>query len=78
MDNNEIIAPYDWEKSTNIIKVIGVGGGGCNAVEYMYRLEDIKGADFIICNTDKQALDKNEVPAKIQIGGGTGNSRHRP
>lgn len=70
MDNNEIIAPYDWEKSTNIIKVIGVGGGGCNAVEYMYRLEDIKGADFIICNTDKQALDKNEVPAKIQIGGG--------
>ena len=69
MDDKDIIAPYDWVKSENIIKVIGVGGGGCNAVEHMYKVEDIKGADFIVCNTDKQALRKSEVPCKIQIGG---------
>jgi cell division protein FtsZ len=53
------------EKS--IIKVIGVGGGGSNAVNHMYRL-GIKGVDFIICNTDKQALEKSPVPIKIQLG----------
>jgi cell division protein FtsZ len=53
------------EKS--IIKVIGVGGGGSNAVNHMYRL-GIKGVDFIICNTDKQALEKSPVPNKIQLG----------
>jgi cell division protein FtsZ len=47
--------------------VIGVGGGGSNAVNHMYRL-GIKGVDFIICNTDKQALDKSPVPYKIQLG----------
>lgn len=52
----------------SIIKVIGVGGGGSNAVNHMYRL-GIKGVDFIICNTDKQALDKSPVPNKIQLGG---------
>lgn len=56
--------PQD-EKS--IIKVIGVGGGGSNAVNHMYRL-GIKGVDFIICNTDKQALEKSPVPNKIQLG----------
>jgi cell division protein FtsZ len=52
---------------TSIIKVIGVGGGGSNAVNHMFRL-GIKGVDFIICNTDKQALEKSPVPHKIQLG----------
>ncbi len=52
---------------SSIIKVIGVGGGGSNAVNHMYRL-GIKGVDFIICNTDKQALEKSPVPHKIQLG----------
>ncbi len=52
----------------SIIKVFGVGGGGSNAVNHMYRM-GIKGVDFIICNTDKQALDKSPVPIKIQLGG---------
>lgn len=51
----------------SIIKVIGVGGGGSNAVNHMYRL-GIKGVDFIICNTDHQALEKSPVPHKIQLG----------
>lgn len=68
MENDDTLTPYNWVKSGNIIKVIGVGGGGCNAVEHMFKLEDIKGADFIICNTDRQALAKNEVPFKIQLG----------
>lgn len=51
----------------SIIKVIGVGGGGSNAVNHMFRL-GIKGVDFIICNTDRQALDKSPVPNKIQLG----------
>ena len=52
----------------SIIKVIGVGGGGSNAVNHMFRL-GIKGVDFIICNTDRQALEKSPVPNKIQLGG---------
>lgn len=52
---------------SSIIKVIGVGGGGSNAVNHMFRL-GIKGVDFIICNTDKQALEKSPVPNKIQLG----------
>ena len=55
------------ESGTSIIKVIGVGGGGCNAVDHMYR-QGIKGVDFIVCNTDQQALDKSPVPTKIQLG----------
>ena len=55
------------QEENSIIKVIGVGGGGSNAVNHMYRL-GIKGVDFIICNTDKQALDKSPVPYKIQLG----------
>lgn len=54
-------------EENSIIKVIGVGGGGSNAVNHMYRL-GIKGVDFIVCNTDKQALDKSPVPNKIQLG----------
>ena len=51
----------------NIIKVIGVGGGGSNAVNHMYEL-GIKDVDFIVCNTDIQALDMSAVPTKIQLG----------
>lgn len=51
----------------SIIKVIGVGGGGSNAVNHMYK-QGIKGVDFIICNTDQQALDTSPVPKKIQLG----------
>lgn len=52
---------------TSIIKVIGVGGGGSNAVNYMYE-QGIKGVDFIVCNTDAQALDASPVPMKVQLG----------
>ncbi|MBA3681076.1 MAG: cell division protein FtsZ [Bacteroidetes bacterium] len=55
------------QEDSSIIKVIGVGGGGSNAVNHMYRL-GIKGVDFIVCNTDKQALEKSPVPFKIQLG----------
>src|SRR5688572_26495585 len=55
------------KEQSSIIKVIGVGGGGSNAVNHMYRL-GIKGVDFIVCNTDKQALDISPVPVKIQLG----------
>jgi len=53
--------------SSSIIKVIGVGGGGCNAVNHMYE-EGITGVDYIICNTDAQALESSPVPIKIQLG----------
>jgi cell division protein FtsZ len=52
---------------SSIIKVIGVGGGGGNAVNHMYN-QGIKGVDFVVCNTDKQALDISPVPFKIQLG----------
>ena len=51
----------------SIIKVIGVGGGGGNAVNHMYGL-GIKGVDFLICNTDMQALEASPVPNKMQLG----------
>ncbi len=53
--------------SSSIIKVIGVGGGGCNAVNHMFE-EGITGVDYIICNTDSQALEQSPVPVKIQLG----------
>lgn len=55
------------QEEKSIIKVIGVGGGGSNAVNHMFRL-GIKGVDFIVCNTDKQALEKSPVKNKIQLG----------
>ena len=62
------ITPDNWGGSENsIIKVIGVGGGGCNAVNYMYS-QKITGCSFIVCNTDSQSLHKSEVPVKIQLG----------
>lgn len=53
--------------NSSIIKVIGVGGGGSNAVNHMFN-QGIIGVDFIVCNTDKQALDISPVPNKIQLG----------
>lgn len=61
----------DWVPENSIIKVIGVGGGGCNAVDYMYN-HRIQGCTFIVCNTDSQSLKKSHVPIKIQLGSGLG------
>ncbi|MFT4698075.1 MAG: cell division protein FtsZ [Flavobacteriaceae bacterium] len=59
---------FDLPKNqSNVIKVIGVGGGGSNAINHMFR-QGIKGVDFVICNTDSQALDNSPVPVKIQLG----------
>ncbi|MBP6513186.1 MAG: cell division protein FtsZ, partial [Bacteroidia bacterium] len=55
------------QEEASIIKVIGVGGGGSNAVNHMYRL-GIKGVDFLVCNTDAQALAISPVPYKMQLG----------
>ena len=71
MEDNIMIAPVDWPTSDAIIKVLGVGGGGCNAVNYMYR-KNIQGCSFVVCNTDAQALGRSEVPVKIQMGKGLG------
>ena len=71
MEDNIMIAPVDWPTSDAIIKVLGVGGGGCNAVNYMYR-NNIQGCSFVVCNTDAQALGRSEVPVKIQMGKGLG------
>ncbi len=67
LDINNDIMPREWVEENSIIKVIGVGGGGCNAVNYMYK-QKIKGCNFVVCNTDSQALFKSEVPTKIQMG----------
>ena len=53
------------------ITVIGVGGGGCNAVNYMFK-QNVQGCNFIVCNTDSQALRGSDVPIKIQMGRGLG------
>jgi len=59
---------FDLPKNqSNVIKVIGVGGGGSNAINHMF-LQGIKGVDFVICNTDAQALQNSGVPNKIQLG----------
>jgi len=62
------------KEQSSIIKVIGVGGGGCNAVNHMYR-QGIKDVNFVICNTDAQALDTSPVPNKIQLGPGLTKGR---
>ena len=67
----DVTTPPDWTRSDQIIKVIGVGGGGCNAVSYMYRT-GIEGCSFVVCNTDSQALECSPVPVKIQMGAGLG------
>ena len=55
------------KNSSSIIKVIGVGGGGSNAVNHMYE-QGIQGVDFMVCNTDQQALDASPVEHKVQLG----------
>lgn len=55
----------------SIIKVMGVGGGGCNAVNYLYA-QGVKDVTFLVCNTDKQSLERSSVPAKLQLGPGLG------
>jgi len=59
---------FDLPKNqSNVIKVIGVGGGGSNAINHMFK-QGINGVDFIVCNTDSQALQNSPVPNKIQLG----------
>ena len=59
---------FDLPKNqSNVIKVIGIGGGGSNAINHMFQ-QGIKGVDFVICNTDSQALQNSGVPNKIQLG----------
>src|SRR5690606_9135957 len=59
---------FDMPKGqSSIIKVIGVGGGGSNAVNHMFSM-GIKGVDYVVCNTDCQALEMSPIPVKIQLG----------
>jgi cell division protein FtsZ len=69
MSNSEFGSiSFDLPKNqSNVIKVIGVGGGGSNAINHMFK-QGIKGVDFIVCNTDSQALQSSPVPNKIQLG----------
>lgn len=66
LDMNGISFDLPKNKS-NVIKVIGVGGGGGNAINHMHA-EGIKGVDYVICNTDAQALENSPVANKIQLG----------
>ena len=72
MEENGVIDFVEIEdKSKGIIKVIGVGGGGCNAVRNMYN-ENIKGVTLAVCNTDSKSLAPSPVPVKIMLGEGLG------
>ena len=71
MDNDTLdIINLDIQPNS-IIKVMGVGGGGCNAVNYLYR-QGVQDVGFLVCNTDRQALEKSPVPSKLQLGKGLG------
>ena len=81
MMSDEITMPFTFPKDAPhiIIKVIGVGGGGGNAVNHMYK-EGIHDVTFVVCNTDNQALDQSPVPIKLQLGSeglGAGNRPER-
>ena len=71
MDAELITLPLEGLAEDNIIKVIGVGGGGCNAVNYMHR-QGLKDVSFLVCNTDRQVLLKSSVASKLQLGPGLG------
>ena len=71
MDQDLITLPLEGLTEDSIIKVIGVGGGGCNAVNYMHR-QGLKDVSFLVCNTDRQVLLKSSVPNKLQLGPGLG------
>ena len=66
-DTHRIVDFGEPEKEKSIIKVIGVGGGGGNAVNHMYR-EGIHDVSFVLCNTDNQALNDSPVPVHLQLG----------
>ena len=67
-DNNELLIDMGIPTTTpSIIKVIGVGGGGGNAVNHMYR-EGIHDVNFVVCNTDSKALTDSPVPSRLQLG----------
>ena len=75
--NKGIVNFVDEEHGDSIIKVVGVGGGGGNAVNHMFK-EGIHKVSFVLCNTDKQALDDSPVPVHLQLGKeglGAGNRR---
>ncbi len=77
--SEENIMPFEFKKNESIIKVIGVGGGGGNAVNHMYE-KGIHNVTFAICNTDRQALNRSPIPMKIQLGSeglGAGNRPER-
>ena len=65
------LSNFAEEENNAIIKVVGVGGGGCNAVSYMYK-QHIPHINFVVCNTDRQALEGSPVPNKILLGDGLG------
>ncbi len=68
MSENENIIDFNLPKNqSSVIKVIGIGGGGGNAINYMYE-NGIEGVDFAVCNTDTQALEASSIPVKIQLG----------
>jgi cell division protein FtsZ len=68
MSSTEFDISFDLPKNqSNVIKVIGVGGGGSNAINHMFH-QGINGVDFVVCNTDAQALENSPVPTKIQLG----------
>ena len=71
MEDEELTLPLEGLTEDSIIKVIGVGGGGCNAVNYMHR-QGLKDVTFLVCNTDRQVLIKSSVPSKLQLGPGLG------
>ena len=68
MENTDfMMVPNTWQRSSSIIKVIGVGGGGCNALNEMFK-QGIVDVEFMICNTDLQSLKTNNVPEKLRLG----------
>ena len=71
MEDEVMTLPLEGLTEDSIIKVIGVGGGGCNAVNYMHR-QGLKDVSFLVCNTDRQVLIKSSVPNKLQLGPGLG------
>ena len=70
--NNDMLDFINIDVQPNsIIKVMGIGGGGCNAVNFLYR-QNVQDISFLVCNTDRQALEKSPVPSKLQLGKGLG------
>lgn len=68
----DVLGPLDIQES--IIKVMGVGGGGCNAINYLYK-QGIQDVTLLVCNTDKMSLDGSSVPNKLSIGNGLGDRK---